>query len=96
MKRPILFIFALIALAGVLNCMLIEPAFACKDEAAHSEQSGDSDCCFIHCSMHHQWVTSGSSTLFHNALSSADYIPAGNTFHHDSPSGSIFHPPLAL
>lgn len=95
MKRTLLFIFAFVALAGILNCAVIEPAFACKDEVVHSEQSGDSNCCFIHCSMHHQWVASSTIQLKHN-IAVADFIPASFDFHHDSPAGSIFHPPLAI
>ncbi len=96
MKKHIFFILGIFALVGILNCTLIEPAFACKDEVTHSEQAGDSDCCFIHCSMHHQWFASGTSTLFHNFSCSADFISASVTFHLDTPPGSIFHPPLAL
>ncbi|MDP3920372.1 MAG: hypothetical protein Q8R76_06165 [Candidatus Omnitrophota bacterium] len=96
MKKGILVLFSLVALLGILNCVLIEPAFACKDEAPHSEQSGDSDCCFIHCSMHHQWVTAGATALTFNSASAGDYVLNSNTFQPDSPVASIFHPPLAI
>jgi hypothetical protein len=88
-------LLALFALAGILNCALIEPAFAYKDEAAHSESSEeDSDCCFIHCSMHYQWLAANSSALFHDAAPFTDYIPVSSTFRVDSPLEPIFHPPL--
>ena len=94
MKKTFWFLFIFAALAGILNCALIEPAFACKDEIPHSD-SEETECCFIHCSMHHQWAPSSSTVLLHQTAFSGNYIPAASTFRVDSPIEPIFHPPLA-
>lgn len=96
MKKIWITSFAFVALLGILNCALLEPAFACKDEATHSEQSGDSDCCFIHCSMHHQWVVSSAALLNHNILNLHHAFSAAFSFTPDPPLGSIFRPPVVL
>ena len=95
MKRTILFIFSLVALIGILNCVLIEPAFAYQDQAAHPEYNEDSDCCFIHCATCHQWVPSTPLTVTHNVQPLDVSIPESPSFHPDSPVGAIFHPPIA-
>jgi hypothetical protein len=79
----------------MLNCVLIEPAFAYQDTASHSESNEDSECCFIHCSACHQWLLSQSSALPQPVWLSGDFIAASLALHYDSPAGSIFHPPLA-
>lgn len=96
MKKGFLVLFSLIALIGIMNCVLLEPAFAYKDEAVHSESNEDSECCFIHCTTCHMWMTSQSSTSLYNASPAGDLIPGTLAFHHDSPAGSIFRPPITI
>ena len=94
--RKLLILASVVALFGILNCVLIEPALTYKDEVPHSESNEDSDCCFIHCSLHHQCIPSQSSALTHPVLLSGGLVSASIAFHLDSPVGTIFHPPLAF
>lgn len=96
MKKPAFFLLAILALAGILNCFVIEPAFANKDAVMHIESTDETDCCLIHCSMCQQWVVSAHLMFIHDvrlldtsALESILSDP-------DSPPVSIFHPPLAF
>lgn len=94
-KKVILIIVAFVALAGILNCVLIEPAFAYKEDFA-ANQKDEAHCCFICHSSHHQWIAG-------NISSDIPYlVPAGPPVLQelqcliDPPAESIFHPPLAF
>lgn len=97
MRKTALIIFAGIALAGILSCAVIEPAFAFQDAAAHSDYHDvDTDSCFIHCSVHHQWTNADASIIIPHVLSFENVIPEINSEYRHSPDRSIFHPPLAF
>ncbi len=97
MKTATPIFFALLALTGLANCVLLEPALAYQDEAMHSDSAAeDSDCCFIHCAICHQWTISDDQILTHpNSLSNTALFE-DISFYRGSVSGSIFHPPLAV
>ncbi len=96
MKIKQLFIhcFALIALAGIFNCTMIEPAFAYKDDCTASCQD-ETHCSVCHFS-NHQWVN------FPNSISFSGLLPATVVSHEtietalNPPTGLIFHPPITL
>jgi len=96
MKKVAYYTLALIALIGLLNCSLIEPAFACKESLSHSTASDDLDCCFIHCSIHHQYVSASSSEFPATTNQSNPFVSLHLDLHSDPALGSIFHPPLAF
>jgi hypothetical protein len=93
-KRPILTIVAFIALAGILSCALIEPAFAYKEESA-TPQNDEAHCCFICHSMHHLWIKSEATISLDGNAPIGRFLPSNPFAHHDPATGSIFHPPLA-
>ena len=95
MKNVAYIFLALVALIGILNCALIEPAFAFKEEASHASSSTDFDCCFFHCSMHHQWISASTSKFAANNLQSNQFVHFRLDLHSDPVLGSIFRPPLA-
>lgn len=94
MKKTILIVFAIVTLAGIFNCTIIEPAFAYQDECAANCQDT------THCSAchftHHQWVNS------QNLVPDVSLLPARvislemQNVVLESPQGSVFHPPIAL
>lgn len=86
---------ALVTLVGIFNCILIEPAFAYKEDPAAS-QKDEAHCCFICHSSHHQWIAGGSSSDFPHLIPTASAVLQETQFLIDPPAGSIFHPPLAL
>jgi len=94
MKKFALFVFGVVALVGMLNCTIIEPAFAYQDECAATCQDA-THCSLCHFS-HHQWVNP------QNLASAVSLLPARvislemQNVVLESPQGSIFHPPIAL
>ena len=96
MKRAFVGLMAFVALAGLINCVVIEPAHAHKDDKAVSSSAENSKCCSFCCSVHHQWLPSTLSVKAFTNLIAMLFIPAALSFAPDPPTGSIFHPPLAL
>lgn len=94
MKKTIPFLLALTALLGTLNCGLLEPALAYQLESTSASAGDeDADCCFICCSVHHQWITAQSyEFLSLDPLSDGFALIAARAAL-DPPSRSIFHPP---
>lgn len=96
MKKFALFAFGVIALVGMINCTIIEPAFAYKDECTTTSCQDENHPCFICHSCHHQWVGS------QNLISFSGLLPATIVSHETAetvlnpPTGLIFHPPIAL
>ena len=94
-SRMVFRIIAFIALIGISNCVLIEPALAYKDDSALSRDD-EAHCCLLCSSMHHQWISSGHSP-FTPAILALDAIILLNLSLRIEPfPDSIFHPPLAL
>jgi hypothetical protein len=94
-KQLVFRVIAFIALIGIFNCVLIEPALAYKDDPVES-QNEETHCCFICHSMHHQWLPSETSTVTLDAVSSQGAFWPTVDFHLDPLPASIFHPPLAI
>ncbi len=95
MKKTFVVIFGLMALMGMMNCFLLEPALAVKEQFS-LDQTEDSDCCFLCCSTHHQWVSPLSLDFLPSLFQSADVVPSNLSLYSDPARGSIFHPPLAF
>ncbi len=94
MKKSFHILFALVALLGIVNCLVLEPALAFQKETVCASDDGCDDC-FVCCAMNHQILPSPAIQFLPvNAVSR--YIPASFSISLDSPSFSIFHPPLAL
>ena len=93
MKRILISIFTILALAGIINCTLVEPAFAYKDDPAVAQEE-ESHCCSLCHSMHHQWVNPEDfeNNLFPPVC--AETLIAFIPSRIDPPAGSIFHPPI--
>lgn len=94
MKKSVLFVFALIALIGVIHCTLIEPAFAYQDHCETSCQN-ETDCSACHFSSH-QWIH------YQDTVSASSFFPAAVVSHEivevvpNPPAELIFHPPIVL
>src|SRR3989338_3068257 len=95
MKKHVLVLLAFVALFGVINCTLLEPALAYQEDKATSTETQTSDHCLLCCSMHHQWISQSSSEFAINNHQSNQHIPLHFDLHSDPAIGSIFHPPLA-
>ena len=94
-RKTLILLLAFVALAGIINCMMIEPVLAYKEDPAVS-QTDEAHCCFICHSMHHQWISSAASTFFPNLVPSQDAFPLTTDLRIDPLPASIFHPPLAI
>lgn len=94
-KKAVLIIIAFVALVGILNCVMIEPALAYKEDPAAS-QTDEAHCCFICHSSHHQWIVSSISSDFPYLVLTGPTVLQELQFLIDPPAGSIFHPPLAF
>ncbi len=94
-KKIVLTLIALITLAGIINCVLIEPALAYKDDPAVSQQE-ETHCCFICHSMHHVWISPEGSATIPSVLPALGALYLSFVLRIDPPVGSIFHPPLSL
>jgi hypothetical protein len=92
MLKKHLWILAVVALLGFVNCVLVEPAFACNEDAADCSMP-ECHCCLTCNSAAHQWVAPQSfegldiPDLINGINVSSAEIPV------DPPLGSIFHPP---
>ena len=94
-KREIISVIAFVALIGIFNCVLVEPAIAYKDDPVVS-QNEETHCCFICHSMHHQWLTPKTSTVSPDVIPSQGAFWPTDYFRLDPLPASIFHPPLAI
>ena len=94
MKKHVLVLLAFVALFGVINCALLEPALAYQEDKAASTETQTSDHCLLCCSAHHQWIPTSSTELITNNHQSSQFASFRLTFHTDPAIGSIFHPPL--
>ncbi len=96
MRKFLLFTFTFIALLGILNCALIEPAFAYREDESACQTNDNCDRCFICNSNHHQWIDT------QNLVNPSCLIPTTvislevKDMVLESPQGSIFRPPIIL
>lgn len=92
MHKKLIWILAFIALAGMANCVFVEPAVACEDASGTCSTPICHDC-LVCGSAGHQWLAPQASELLGipglaDAINiSFVVIPV------DPPLGSIFHPP---
>ncbi len=92
MRKGYIWILAIVALLGMANCVLVEPAFACDEDAAACSMP-DCQCCLTCNSASHQWATPQSAhSISIHCLSHSISIPS-LAIPVDPPLGSIFHPP---
>lgn len=93
-KRLFIFCFTFAALVGILNCTVIEPAFAYDNhcESACQEETNCSSCHFLH----HQWAGFQKSTDISGLLQVTFLSSELNNLIPESPQGSIFHPPILI
>ena len=94
-KKAIIIFLAFVALAGIINCMVVEPALAYKEDSAVAGQD-EAHCCFICHSAHHQWAPAGNGMHFPAPLIKADFVPNEGSFYLGSFASSVFHPPQSL
>jgi len=95
MRKGFVWFLALVALAGFINCVLVEPAFTCEEDVAGSVAS-DSHGCMVCNAAGHQWIAPYSSALFFKPdLAHAVHIPFLE-ISAEPPLESIFHPPTVF
>ncbi len=94
MHRNVCFLFAFIALMGMINCFILEPALAGHEETVCMTPDGCDDC-MVCCSFNHQIIPS-ITVPFSPIHEISLFIETDSVTHLDSPSFSIFHPPLAI
>jgi hypothetical protein len=91
-NRTFFSVFVLIALIGIANCVLIEPAFACHSNVAKCAKEATPSCSMC-MPGHHQWIVFQDG----NAGNEQPYVSIYRRFalsvNIDPPLGSIFHPP---
>jgi hypothetical protein len=94
-KRTVLTVVAFLALLGIANCALIEPALASHDNVAKCADEA-TPCCSRCNPFHHQWA--GPQDVFdvNNQGVFVLYSPAPAIATIDPPVGAIFHPPTYL
>lgn len=95
-KKAFIASFAFVALIGIINCMVIEPAFAYKEDKAACQTSDETHCCFICHSGHHQWTSPATTSMAHRLVVSDHLLVLPFDVQIDPPLGSIFHPPTTL
>lgn len=94
MKKGLRILFAFIALLGMANCFVLEPALAAHEESVCVSPDGCDDC-LVCCSFNHQIIpvtVSGLAPM--HAIS--PFIEINSLTRFDSPSFPIFHPPVVL
>lgn len=92
MKKTIRLLLTLIALTGTFNCFVLEPALAFQEETVCVTPDGCDDC-LVCCSFSHQLLPSSDAPFTHIHRVSV-FIESNSVTRFDSPSFSIFHPPL--
>jgi hypothetical protein len=94
-KRAVWTALAFLALLGIANCVLIEPALASRENLVkHTDE-------VVPCSpmchfAHHQWLGPQEAFDVNNEMSVVLYSPAPTIANIDPPVGAIFHPPTYL
>lgn len=93
-KKIFLIFITLFALIGILNCTVIEPAFAYDNhcESACQDETNCSSCHFLH----HQWAGFQKSEDISGLLQVTFLSLELNNLIPESPQGSIFHPPILI
>lgn len=92
MKKNVRVLFVLMALSGMMNCFLLEPALAAQEETVCLSDDG-CDCCFVCCSFSHQ-ILQKTVVPFNPSMNISVFIPSSIPVPQDIPASSIFHPPL--
>jgi hypothetical protein len=95
-KKTFLLALAFIALAGIINCMVIEPAFAYQEDETACQTESETHCCFICNSAQHQWISSVPTLVAHQMVRSDKFSFSQTDYPGDPPLRAIFHPPSIL
>jgi hypothetical protein len=92
MRKGYIWILAIVALLGMANCVLVETAFACEEDATACSRP-DCHCCLTCNAANHQWIAAQPfQSLSIPDLANAINIQSAE-IPVDPPLGSIFHPP---
>lgn len=84
------------ALLAIFNCVVIEPAFACKEDQISVQAAGEDHCCFFCHASHHQWMTENASRAELSLSPQDHFLQAIPASLRQPPQRSIFHPPLKV
>jgi hypothetical protein len=95
-KKTFLLALAFVALAGIINCTVIEPAFAYQEDEAACQTENEAHCCFICSPAQHQWISSTSALAPHQMIRADRFSFPQTDYPIDPPLRSIFHPPSIL
>lgn len=95
--KSVIFIVAVIALVGIFNCVVVEPAYAQIHEhhETHEQESdahNDMMCPFSH----HIWNVESHQMLFEQPLIAREFVSYLSDFSPNPPVKGIFHPPAVL
>jgi hypothetical protein len=93
-KKNIFILTAFLVLAGILNCAVIEPVFACHENEAECQTGADDHSCYICHSLHHQWLLAGDSVLSSDLRQQKNFLKDVSTGALEPPLRPIFHPPV--
>ncbi len=94
MKKSARVLLALVALFGMANCLAAGPALVAQEETACMTADGCDDC-FVCCAFNHPAIPS-VTTPFSPGHKISPLIEAASVSRFDSPSFSIFHPPVTV
>lgn len=95
--KNVIFIVAVIALVGIFNCVVVEPAYAQIHEHQEThEQESDGHCDVICHLSHHVWNVESQSILFEQPLVETQAVLHSIQAVPNPPVKGIFHPPAVL
>lgn len=94
MKKRLTGCLALIALLGLIHCVVIEPAFACAGDKASSQEAAEDHGCFFCHASHHQWMSENGIQEAFDLSRQDPFLQNLSVPLREPPLRSIFHPPL--
>ncbi len=95
MQKKCFWVMAILALIGFANCVFVEPALACKEDASACAIPSTHGCLVCN-SSGHQWVAPKAYQPFNaQCLAHSINTPSAES-PVDPPLGSIFHPPTVF
>jgi len=89
-------LIGILVLVGVINAVVIEPAICLMHEDAVVQQEENGDCCSSCHPIHSQGVLPSALTDTFAVLHADNFVSVPQSSFSDSPSRSIFRPPLAF
>lgn len=94
MKPQFIRIFGFLALLGIVNAALIEPAICYTNDSAIQHQEESEDCCAVCHPAHHQGVIRDNMHFDFDAIRLNEFISSSEFTLLEIPTRSIFHPPI--